>query len=122
MATWTDKPLPPYKLDEFADQCLNTVDSFLRAFLVRDNKLLPASYEAVYQACRTVVVSAGRGEALYSRLKQTLEKCVRDLSKELLAGNEKGVRWIVPFNEVCVWFERRVVSVSPQQSFSKSFT
>lgn len=106
-------------MDEFADRCYDTVDSFLRAFLVRDNKTLPATYEAVYQACRIVVLNAGKGEALYNKLKQTIEKCVRDLAKELLGERQKGVKWIAPFIEICVWFEGRVVSKVPTAWYHK---
>jgi len=40
-----------------------------------------------------------------------LERCVGELAQDLGDKKEKGVQWIKPFNEICTWFEGRVVSV-----------
>jgi cullin-4 len=104
----TDNPAP---LEAFGDGCYNTVVRFLKVFLLRDNKHLPASYESVYNACRTVVTVSGKGDGLYDNLRMSLEKCAGELGKELLNEKRRGVKWVVAFNEICAWFGAKVVSV-----------
>jgi hypothetical protein len=48
---------------------------------------------------------------LYDQVRMQLERCVGELAQDLGDKKEKGVQWIVPFNEVCAWFEGRVVSL-----------
>lgn len=48
---------------------------------------------------------------LYDQVKMQLERCVGELAQDLGDKKEKGVQWIKPFNEICEWFEGRVVSV-----------
>ena len=73
----------------------------------RDN--LPAAYEYIYRACRSVVDVYNRGEGLYETLKLELEKCVGSLAKELIQVKAGEVEWLLPFNATCAWFEKQTV-------------
>lgn len=47
---------------------------------------------------------------LYDQVKVQFERCVGELAQDLNNKKEKGIQWIKPFNETCMWFEGRVVS------------
>lgn len=70
---------------------------------------LPASYEYIYRACRSVVDVYNRGEGLYETLKLELEKCVGILARELLQDKARDVERLLKFNETCAWFEKQTV-------------
>ena len=73
-------------------------------------KALPATYDRISRACRAVVDEAGKGEGLYDAVKIALEQCVKDLAEELNNDARKSVEWLVPFTDVCAWYEKQVVS------------
>ncbi|KAI0727582.1 Cullin-4B [Fomitopsis betulina] len=68
---------------------------------------IPAAYEYIYRACRSVVDVYNRGEGLYETVKLELEKCVGSLAKELLQDKAGEVEWLLKFNETCAWFEKQ---------------
>ena len=73
---------------------------------------LPATYAAIYSACRAVVCEAKRGEGLYDNLKLSLEQCAGRIATYLLSLDAPPVEWLVPFVEQCEWFAKQVVSDS----------
>ena len=81
-------------------------------------EVIPASYEAIYTACRSVVTVSNRGDGLYDTLKIELEQSVGGLASDLTTSAEKGMNWIAEFVKVCRWFELRVVCI---QSGSESW-
>ncbi|EGN94204.1 hypothetical protein SERLA73DRAFT_188823 [Serpula lacrymans var. lacrymans S7.3] len=73
-----------------------------------DIKYLPASYETIYCACRSLICAAHRGEALYGFTKIQLEKCTSRIARELEQNRDRGVDWIDQFVQACSWFEKQV--------------
>jgi hypothetical protein len=72
---------------------------------------LPATYEGVYNACRSVVTVLNQGEDLYNILKIELEQSVGNLSRLLASSGEEDVAWLVLFNKAFAWFEEHIVSI-----------
>ncbi|OCH94183.1 Cullin-domain-containing protein [Obba rivulosa] len=64
---------------------------------------LPATYEQVYRACRTVVCVYGQGDTLFETVKLELEKCVNNLANGLLQDKRLDA-----FIETCAWFEKQI--------------
>jgi len=71
-----------------------------------------SSYENVFTACRMIVSTTKNSGDLYDQVRMQLERCVGELAQDLGDKKEKGVQWVKPFNEICAWFEGRVVSVN----------
>lgn len=85
----------------------------IRTILTRNSsETLPATYEGIYTACRSIVTVSNKGEGLYGCLKMELEQCVGRLSKELTETTVEGMEWITHFVRVCQWFEAQVVSLA----------
>ncbi|TFK63076.1 Cullin-domain-containing protein [Pluteus cervinus] len=83
---------------------------------------LPATYEAIYRACQSVVTISANGEGLYDRLKIELERCLTRLVEELMNSpgqrgasmnvdgeNHGSVEWLGQFVQICQWFEDQIV-------------
>jgi len=111
-----DKPAP--LVGQYTAECSHLITRFLRHYLTKPRSRAPglpsppnSSFENIFSACRTIVyVTKGSGD-LYDQVKMQLERCVGELAQDLSDKKEKGIQWIKPFNETCVWFEGRVVSV-----------
>lgn len=71
--------------------------------------ILPASYEAIYNACQSVVLISDLGHDLYDTLKLELEKSIGSLANDLLASAENDTSWIISLNEAFKWFENQIV-------------
>ena len=76
-----------------------------------ETKPLPGTYERIYRACRAAVDEAGKGEGLYDAVKIALEQCMNELVEELNSVARQSVEWLVPFTDVCAWYEKQVVSI-----------
>ncbi|OSX68038.1 hypothetical protein POSPLADRAFT_1064405 [Postia placenta MAD-698-R-SB12] len=98
------RPYPESRADEDS----RLLKRCLRVLLVKDCRdALPATYEEIYRACRAVVCVHGRGEGLYGDVRLELERCIGSLSASLLENQAQETDWLLPFIEVCVWFERQ---------------
>ncbi|KAJ7042628.1 Cullin family-domain-containing protein [Mycena alexandri] len=91
------------------------LQQIIKRLLTRNNDSLPATYEAIYGECFSVVCVQNTGEGLYTNLKLELEQAVsRRLSKDLSSLTKKtddadvAVAWIKEFVETCKWFETQV--------------
>jgi len=111
-----DKPAP--LVGQYTSECHTLIARFLRHYLTKPRSpgaVLPPppsySYESIFTACRTIASTAKNSGDLYDQVKMQLERCVGELAQGLGDKKEKGVQWIKPFNEICAWFEERVVSV-----------
>jgi len=95
-----------------ADQQLKLLVRCIRCILTRDPgpaDILPATYEAIYTACQTIVTVSLQGEDLYNNVKMELEKSITQLSRSLSLSTEKDTAWIVTFNKALAWFEQQIV-------------
>ena len=111
-----DKPAP--LVGQYTSECHSLITRFLRYYLAKPRTLgveltTPpnSSFESIFAACRAIVSSTKDSGDLYDQVRMQLERCVGELAQDLGDKKERGVRWIKPFNEACVWFEGRVVSV-----------
>ncbi|KAH7907189.1 Cullin-4B [Hygrophoropsis aurantiaca] len=81
----------------------------MRFVLAKDSKdRLPASYETIYSACRSVVCVAGKGEGLYGALTMEIVQSVARLAGELEKKGKEGLDWIAQLVEICAWFETQI--------------
>jgi cullin-4 len=71
--------------------------------------MLPASYEGIYNACRSVVTISHLGHDLHDILKLELEKSIGNLANELHSSAENDTTWIISFNETFKWLEEQIV-------------
>ncbi|KAJ6574719.1 Cullin-4B [Mycena capillaripes] len=97
----------------------NTLQQCIKRLLTRghSDESLPATYEAIYSDCFSVVCVSNTGEGLYATLKLELEQAVSFLSRELLSETRKkapgdetdaAASWVKKFVEICTWFETQV--------------
>lgn len=92
------------------EQDFTLVKRGIRLLFSRNNKdRLPATYDKIYEACRSVVCSANKGNGVYENFKLELERCVGDLLRSLKDEEKQGVDYVIPFIEACQWFEKQVV-------------
>ncbi|KAF8637776.1 hypothetical protein AX17_002585 [Amanita inopinata Kibby_2008] len=95
---YVEKPAPEGAQSALLRRCI-------RIILTREHpEVIKTTHEAIYSACRSIVVVANKGEGLYSTLKLELEQCVGQLSGILCGLSVKGIDWIVQFVSVCEWF------------------
>ncbi|KAK7688012.1 hypothetical protein QCA50_008382 [Cerrena zonata] len=81
----------------------------IRVLFLRGNRdRLPATYDRIKEACRSVICSANKGDGVYENFKLELERCIGDLVKSLENEQKQGVDYIVPFIDACQWFEKQV--------------
>ena len=95
-----------------ADKQLKVLVRSIRTILTRDPgpaDILPASYEAIYTACQSIVTVSQQGEDLYNHVKMELGKSIGQLSRALVVLTEKDTTWITTFNKALAWFERQIV-------------
>ncbi|KIJ58771.1 hypothetical protein HYDPIDRAFT_141311 [Hydnomerulius pinastri MD-312] len=108
-------------LDRANDQLFALVRGSTRWLLTKGPQadLIPASYEAIFNACRAVVCVAGDGQKLYEMLRMELDQCTVRLFREL--HNSKGtgdvIEWLDHFVQVCAWFEGQVVLLQSLLSY-----
>jgi len=82
----------------------------IRIILTKEHpEIIPTTYETIYNACRSIVLVADKGEGLYDTLKLELERCTGQLSKILTQLDVKGIEWIGHFVDVCEWFNTQTV-------------
>lgn len=74
------------------------------------NDTIPASYEGIYNATRSLITISHRGEDVYNGLKMELEQSIGQLSRNLMESTEKDTMWIESFNAAFKWFESQIVS------------
>ncbi|KII86249.1 hypothetical protein PLICRDRAFT_55976 [Plicaturopsis crispa FD-325 SS-3] len=95
--------------DSINDPLFAQVRGCIRMLLQKDGTdVLPATYEGIYSACRSIVCISNRGEGLYENLKIEIEQCAVRLARSLSDDKATGVEWIKVFNDACGWFERQV--------------
>ncbi|KDR70101.1 hypothetical protein GALMADRAFT_255498 [Galerina marginata CBS 339.88] len=90
------------------DKQLSLLRRCIRTILAREpgpNDTIPATYEGIYNACRSVVTVSHLGQDLYNTLKIELEQSIGQLAKMLLASTEKDTVWLSSFNAAFKWFE-----------------
>lgn len=114
----------PAKFDPFIPSCLvhsqathvydkefALVKRSIRLLLTNNShEKLPGTYERIFNACRTVVSVAQKGEGLYENLKIEVERCNNELARVLKGDTRNGVEWLVALVEASEWYEKRVVS------------
>ncbi|KAK2464856.1 hypothetical protein APHAL10511_002932 [Amanita phalloides] len=71
-------------------------------------EVIPTTYETVYNACRSIVAVADKGEGLYDTLKLELEYCTGRLTRILAELEVKGIEWITHFVNICEWFGTQI--------------
>lgn len=97
--------------DSFYDHEVALLQRSIRVLLsCGDTEDLPGTYERIYSACQTTVITAQKGENIYENLKLEMERCLVGLVRQLLGEEKSGVEWIATFNEVCEWFTKQIVS------------
>lgn len=71
---------------------------------------LPATYEGIYNACRSAVVISGLGEELYNILKIGMEQSIGSMLRLLANSRDEKVAWMTLFNDLFTRFEEQNVS------------
>lgn len=89
-------------------RCINTI---LTRNLI---EALPATYEGIFTACRSIVTIAHLGHDLYNILRRELELSISQISREMALSTEKDTTWIASFNKVFSWLEKQIVSSKPE--------
>ena len=129
--TILDKPAP--LAGQYTSECHSLITRFLRYYLTKPRPLGAvhpqppnpppnSSYETIFSAWRTIVSATKNSGDLYDQVRMQLERCVGELAQDLGDKKEKGVQWIKPFNDICEWFEGRVVSGLGDPPFRDSDT
>ncbi|KAJ3571858.1 hypothetical protein NP233_g3479 [Leucocoprinus birnbaumii] len=71
------------------------------------NQSFPATNQAIYNACRTVVNVAKKGEGLYDVFQMELERCVGKLARDC-SQDKPPMEWMSYFVTTCEWFQARI--------------
>ncbi|KAJ3517835.1 hypothetical protein NLJ89_g253 [Agrocybe chaxingu] len=117
VAKKTDGPIQIRIIGEHSAQApqgrkqLELLRRSIRSILTRNDSLrepLPATYEGIYQACRSVVTVSHLGGDLYDILKMLLHQNIRQLSIEL-PHDSLWKDYITTFNKALDWFEKQIV-------------
>ncbi|KJA20855.1 hypothetical protein HYPSUDRAFT_203447 [Hypholoma sublateritium FD-334 SS-4] len=87
-------------------RCIRIIGTVKPEFTIQDP--LPATYEGIFNACRSAVVVSGLGEDLYNILKIELEQSIGSMSKLLMSSKHEDVAWISLFNDLFSWFEGQI--------------
>lgn len=93
----------------------------IRTALDRENpKDFSTTYERIYAACAIVVRDSSNhtvvreksnyADSLLKDLQDQIGKCVVRLKGPYLAGSYEGLESIQEFNNICSWYEGRIVS------------
>jgi cullin-4 len=75
---------------------------------------IPATYEGIYNTCRSVIMVSHLGDKLYDILRIELEQSIARLSKSLTESTETETKWITTFNKALKWFDGQIVSFESQ--------
>ncbi|KAF5376863.1 hypothetical protein D9615_007286 [Tricholomella constricta] len=90
----------------------NLLRRSIRTILTRDSSEdIPATYEGIYAACRSIVTVANKGEGLYGTLRIELEQSIGRLANSLTAQHipeDEAAQWITEFVGACSWFEKQI--------------
>ncbi|KAF9229789.1 Cullin-domain-containing protein [Gyrodon lividus] len=107
--------LTPTASDKSYDNLFALSRACTRHLLTKGSQpaLLPATYEAIYNACCTLVCVAGQGEKLNHMLIMEVDQSTFSLRRELENSKRTGtaIDWVGHFVHVCEWFERQVALV-----------
>lgn len=109
--TMLESPLPA------GDKQLVLLQRCIRTVLTRHpgaDDTIPATYEGIYNACRSVIMVSHLGDKLYDILRIELEQSIRRLSKVLTESTEMETKWITTFNKALKWFDDQIVSFESQ--------
>ena len=107
----TESPLPA------GDKQLALLGRCIRAILTRlpgPDDAIPATYEWIYNTCRSVIMVSHLGDKLYDNLRIELEQSIRRLSDALTESIETETKWITTFNKALKWFDDQIVSFVSQ--------
>lgn len=75
---------------------------------------IPATYEGIYNTCRSVIMVSDLGDKLYDILRIELVQSIARLSKILTESTETETKWITTFNKALKWFDDQIVSFGSQ--------
>ena len=106
-----ESPLPA------GDKQLALLRRCMRTILTRlpgPDDTTPATYEGIYNACRSVIMVSHMGYQLYNILGIELEQSIGRLSKALTESTETETKWITSFNKALKWFDDQIVSFESQ--------
>ena len=106
-----ESPLPA------GDKQLALLRRCIRTILTRlpgPNDTIPATYEGIYNACRSVIAVSHLGDELHNILRIELEQSIGRLSKALTESTETDTKWITFFNKTLKWFDDQIVSFESQ--------
>lgn len=92
---------------------LNLVEQFIRRSLqAGDIQIRSTSYEAVYDACKTIVVFAHEGKRVADTLERSLKQCAISIMNTLKSSKVTLFQWLEEYNKLWSWYTRRLVSIS----------
>ena len=75
---------------------------------------IPATYEGIYNTCRSVIMVSHLGDKLHDILRIELVQSIARLSKIFSESTEKETKWIATFNKSLKWFDDQIVSFESQ--------
>lgn len=104
----SESPLPA------SDTHLALLRRCIRTILTRlpgPDDTIPATYEGIYNACRSVTMVSHLGDELYNILRIELEQSIGRLSKALIGSAETETKWITSFSKALKWFDEQIVSL-----------
>ena len=85
----------------------------IRSILTRlpgPDDMIPATYEGIYNTCRSVIMVSHLGDKLHDILRIELVQSIARLSKTLTESTETETKWIATFNKALKWFDDQIVS------------
>ncbi|KAF9481235.1 Cullin-4B [Pholiota conissans] len=106
IGNYMSKAPPVEKQLALLRQCIRLILFIKPEFTMTDT--LPATFEGVYNACRSVVSISNQGEDLYNILKIELEQSISKLSRLLGSSPEEDVAWLALFNRAFAWLEEHI--------------
>ncbi|PPQ84539.1 hypothetical protein CVT25_007609 [Psilocybe cyanescens] len=83
----------------------------IKTILTREpgpHDIIPATYEHIYNTCRSIVTVFDSGEQLYNILKFELQQSIGQMSRSLLMSSEKDTAWISSLNAAFKWLETQI--------------
>ncbi|KAF8845530.1 Cullin-domain-containing protein [Paxillus ammoniavirescens] len=107
--------------DKAYDKLFMNLRACTRHLLTKDSQPahLPLTYEAMYNACCTLVCVAGQGERLNDMVIMEISQATLTLLRELenSKGDSQPIDWLALFVRVCESFERQVALVQSLLSY-----
>jgi hypothetical protein len=111
MLSLIDSTLPP------GEKQLALLRRCFRSILTRlpgPDDTIPASYEGIYNTCRSVIMVSHLGDKLYDILRIELVQSIARLSKSLTESTDTETKWVTTFNKDLKWFDEQLVSFGSQ--------